>query len=455
MPSSAGQPEMRPPDVARRDASRTVAITGWGSVGPHGSGEEALRRAFEAGPPTVCEIDRSGGYHRPGGSTHAALVDPAVLAARLSPRQARRMSPPSRFAVVATREAVERAGLDGGRDGGKDGGDDRWRTTAVVTATAYGPSSYTEELLRQIFLDAPTSASPFLFTEAVANAPAAQVALALGARGPNITITQRQAGPLVALARAAREVASGRAERAIAVAVDEVNPLLHAALDRYGALADSRSAGDDRGTARPFDRDRRGFVLAEGATALVLEPLDAVRERGAPVLARVTATVAGFDPAAPVAGYGRDPEPLARRLRSLVGPETADPSALDAGRVDLVVAGASGSRDGDALEARVLHRAWGDRPLPPVLAPKATTGEHGGGLLAGALLALGQASWPATAGFANEDPSLGLRPWAGGRLPKGRRLLLSSLAVGGSASWTLLEGSGLEGTENEDGGGER
>ena len=65
---------------------------------------------------------------------------------------------------------------------------------AVVLATAYGPSSVTEELEEQILLQGPEAASPALFAESVANAPAAQVARITGARGANLTVTAREAG---------------------------------------------------------------------------------------------------------------------------------------------------------------------------------------------------------------------------------------------------------------------
>ncbi|MCG8460428.1 MAG: hypothetical protein MI919_29455 [Holophagales bacterium] len=417
--------------------SRPVAITGYGAVGAFGAGADAIEAAFSGGGPRLTEVDRSAGYHRPGGARHAALVDPACLGPWLTPRQARRMSPPSRFAVVAAELALADAGL---------GRDEVRGSTAVVTSTAFGPSSYTEELLRQIFLDQPTAASPFLFTEAVANAPAAQIALVFGARGPNLTVTQREAGPLIALAHGVREVAFGRAERAIVASVDEANPLLHAVLDRFGALAGSRriahgpTTGGAPGSAtapevaRPFDRRRRGFVLGEGATAVLIEALGPALERGATPIARPAAFTSAFDPSAPRAGYGHGADLLAARLGRDLRRQGQDPAALG-----LVISGASGSPSGDALEAQVFGALFGRSALPDVLVPKATTGEQGGGLLAGALHAFAGTVWGPTPGFEEADPQLGLVPWSGGSVPRADRVLVSALAVGGSAAWMVLE----------------
>ena len=429
--------------MTRSAETRDVVVTGWGAVGPSGAGRDAVVQAFRDGGPPLREVDRSGGYHRHGGARLAASIGPDLdLSAWISPRQARRMSPPSRLAVASARMAFEQAGMP--EDEAKE------RTTAVVTSTSFGPSSYTEDLMRQILLDSPTAASPFLFSEAVANAPAAQVALLLKAKGPNLTVTQREAGPLLALAHGAETLRRGRAELAVVAAADESNSLLHAVLDRFGVLAGGRTRpGRTRPkleVARPFDSRRDGFVLGAGATALLLETAESAAKRGARILATVRATISAFDPGSHEAGWSTDPEPLARELRRGLERRGIEPSS-----VDLVVAGAAGTVRGDRLEALVLRRALlGDASadlsarLPTVLVPKAYTGEHGGSSLAGAMLACDPdiAAGPplaATPGFREVDPELGLVPFQGGTLPASRRVLVSTLAAGGSSVWTVLD----------------
>ncbi len=411
----------------RPEATRIV-ITGFGSVGSEGCGEQPMRRMFQQ-PPVLRELDLSSGYHRADSARSAVLVQAESLSEHLAARQARRMSPPSRFAVVAARLAWQQAGLEVGV-----GGDQ----TSVVTSTSYGPSSFTESLLRQILLDSPSQASPFLFTEAVANAPAAQIALLLKAQGANITLTQREAGPLLALAKGAAEIRAGRAERVVVAAVEEANPLLHAVLDRFGVLAGSR---DSEETARPFDLRRRGFHLGEGALAMVLETEQAALDRGASPFGVVGPWIGAFDSTATRAGYGRGAERLAERLR-----QGLQRSGLSADDFDLVVSGASGGRDSDRLEARVLRSIWPRHEpdmLPPVFVPKAHTGDHGAGILAGIALGLMGGEACATPGFSESDPALGVIPFAGGRLNKPNRMLVSCLAIGGSAAWLVLESPNL------------
>lgn len=397
-----------------------IFITGLGTLGAYGSGAESLRQALAASePPALTVVDRSAGYHLAQAPKRAFLVDPALLREWVPPGEARRMSPPSRYALAAARMAFRGAGWSEGLP------DER---TGVVVSTAFGPSSYSEGLLKQILLEGPESASPILFMESVANAPAAQIAIASKARGPSVTICQREAGALLAVGHAAADVAAGRVPRALAGSLDEMTPLLHSLLDRFGALA--RNSGPE-GTeiARPLDRRRAGFLASEGATMLLLES----GEPQSP-LARVAAWGSAFDPTAPAVGWGTGHAGLARALR-----RTLERAGVSLERIDRIVTGASGSRPGDRVEALLLRETWGNRPLPPVLAPKAVTGEYGGGFLGAAVLAAAGAPFGPTAGFEEPDPELGVVPHDGSPLPPPSTVLVTSIAAGGAASWLVLE----------------
>lgn len=416
---------------------REVVVTGLGALTAFGAGAEPLAAALARGEARRTPVEPFPVLPRPaGGATSAALVPELSLAEWLPPLVARRMSPPSRWAVAAAKMALADAGLE--VEGSAGGAPDP--ATAVAFATAYGPMSFTQRLLDQILDEGPEAASPFLFTECVANAPAAQVAIQCRAAGRNHTLCQREAGALTALARGAADVASGRAERALVGAAEEVTPLVFAVLDRFGALA--RPGPGEGEAARPFDRRRNGFVMADGAAVAVLESAAAAAGRGAPVLARVRAWGGAFDATAGRSGWGTGGDVLGCELRAFL-----DRAGIAPAGIDRIVSGASGAVAGDRLEAAALRRAWGDQPLPPVLAPKGVTGEYAGGFLAAALLAaasrpVGQSaprpSW-ATAGFAEPDPELELTPHDGSPLPPPRRLLATSLAAGGSAAWVILE----------------
>jgi len=246
-----------------------AVITGVGAVTAAGCGTARLAGVLATSQVIRTEVDRSAGYHRAGSARTAVTARHVDTSEWLSPLAGRRMSVGSRYAVSAARMAVESAAVE----------PDILSRASITTGTAYGAAEVTEKLLRQIFLDGPEAASPALFTESVANAPAAQVAISMGVKGPNVTITQRQASPLLALAEGAAMVTTGRTPVGLVGAVDELNPLLHSVLDRFGALA--RPDQDGCEVARPFDVHRRGFLAGDGAAFLVLEDRTAARRRGA------------------------------------------------------------------------------------------------------------------------------------------------------------------------------
>lgn len=396
--------------------NRRVVVTGLGTFGAFGCGREALAEALRTSRRTECEIDTSQGFHREGAVTRIAAAPVVDFGSRLSRNAARRMSPPSRMGVLAAMLALEDAGLASAGP--------RNEVESVSVSSAFGPSSYTQRLLDQIFDEGPDAASPFLFAECVANAPAAQISLQCGARGPNHTVYEREAGPLLAVALAARDVQSGRAGRALTGAVEEITPLVHGLLDRFRAV----------GSGRPFDCRRDGVLPAEGASVLVLEDEEQARRRGARIDAAVVGWGAGFDPGASRVGWGRGVSPLAAALAA-----TLERARTAPGEIDLVVSGASGSVAGDRLETAVLRAVWGSAPLPPLIAPKGVVGEYAGGFLGAAVLAAAGAPFGASATPFEIDPALDVVADCAATPFAGRRLLVSSLAAGGGAAWLVLE----------------
>jgi len=435
--------------------TRAAVISGLGTVGPAGAGRTGLWRALSEGTAHLTELEAPGPlaggsegrepWLRPRPEVRwAGLVDPSELGPWLAAREARRMSRPSRFAVAAARMALADARYLASHEDGQSGD---WTVDSddlgVILSTTFGPTAVTEELLEQILLTGPEAASPFLFAESVANAPAAQMARLIGARGANLTITQRDAGTLIAVRRAAGEIVAGRSDTMFAGAVDEATPFLQALLDRLGLLA--RGGESEPPFPRPFDRSRDGIVLGEGSTVLLLEEESALGARGGRSLGRIVGGGEAFDPSSERCRWGTGHALLGRALLNIL-----ERSGLAPADIDLVVSSASGSRAGDRMEALTLRSAWAaaraEALLPPILAPKAMLGELGGGHLAAAVALLGGAPDGLTlgppAGFRQVDPELGIRPHAGPLPDAGlapRRILVQTISAGGPASWLVLE----------------
>ncbi len=154
------------------------------------------------------------------------------------------------------------------------------------------------------------------------------------------------------------DIASGRCERAVVGVVDEMTPLTHGILDRFGALA--RGTGTLTERARPFSRQRNGMVVGEGCTLLVLEDEGVARERGAPVLARVAASARASDPTAPPHSWGRGGRRLANSLARRL---TAQ--GVDLARIDRIVSGASGSVEETASRPKHYARCGEIGPYHP------------------------------------------------------------------------------------------
>ena len=395
-----------------RSATRRVVVTGVGTVSAAGAGHAELCAALDRGALPRSPVEPHAALSRPADPRGALLVPSGATDEWIAPRAARRMSPPSRLAVAAARMAARDAGFAEGELAGE--------RTAVCLGTAWGGMSYSVRLLEQIQQQGALAISPMVFTETVANAPAGQVAVDIGARGANGTISQREASALLAVATGAAWITSGRADRVLVGAVDETCPVLFAVLARFGALAqDSR--------ALPFDVRRSGTHVAEGATLVVLEDEDGAVARGAVPKARLMAWARWNDPSAGPTSWGNGAASLAAALLR---------AGCEPGEIGRVISGASGSVEGDRLEAGVLRAVFG-AALPPVLAPKAVVGEYGGGHLAASLWGLGVTNPPAVFRTQQPDPELGVSATGGAGLPPAEQVLVSSLAVGGAAAWVV------------------
>jgi 3-oxoacyl-(acyl-carrier-protein) synthase len=360
-------------------ARASIAITGMGVVAPIGVGVDDFAAGLfsaRAGIRTVADL--AGEPPQPCGR-----VGDFAPRARVSPRTLRRLPRVAQLALVAAHEASEEArcsALPPERLG-------------VVVGTGLGALETTVGFLREVLTLGPAQANPALFPVSVMNAAAAYISMELGFKGYSTTVNHKDASALAAVALAADLLRLGRADAVVCGGADELSgPSAHG-YRRFGAIARS-------GVARPFDRRRDGLCPGEGAAMFVLEPLEAARARGVPVLA----TLAGV-------GLGAERRGLLSWDGDGSGAAAAVTGALreaglEPGAVDLVAAGANGTRQLDLLEAAVLRRVFGARPVATAAILGQTGDSHSaaGLRLAAAVLALQRGHLPGTLGFEEPDP---------------------------------------------------
>ncbi|WP_344336262.1 beta-ketoacyl-[acyl-carrier-protein] synthase family protein [Kitasatospora putterlickiae] len=346
-----------------------IAITGIGLVTPAGIGREATWERVCSGIPTAARDPALTGL-----PVDLACRVPDFEPARHLPGvTVRHLDRYSQFALLAAREAVADAGLDPATWDG-----DR---TAVVIGSAAGGVATLEHQHSRLLELGPALVSPLTMPMFLPNMAAGYLAIDLNAHGPVVHTSTACASGATAIAAAADLLRTGACDVVVSGGADAmITPLCAAAFHRLGAL--SRRTDDPASASRPFDADRDGFVLAEGAGVLVLErEADARRRAAAPY-----ALLVGH-------GASSDAHHLVRPDRSGAGITRALLTALaDADvrseEVDHVNAHGTGTPLNDITEARVLARVLGQRGA--VTSTKGVTGHLMGaaGAVEAALTAL-------------------------------------------------------------------
>jgi 3-oxoacyl-[acyl-carrier-protein] synthase II len=396
-----------------------VSITGIGVVSAFGDTRDRFRDELLAGATGVAP---SAGFAAAGcRSVLAAPVAGFDRAAWIPPMKLRRMDDTGPFALVAVRQA-----MDDARYGLCDAGDDR---AGIVLGTYSAGGQATDEYLAAFFQGGPTGVPALMFNSTVSNAAAGLCGLELRLRGPNVTITQKEASGLAAIATAADAIRSGRADGVAAGGTDAIYDVFFKAHDTFRVLNASPAAGP---ATAPFSRCRAGFVLGEGGFALWLEGGDRWRERGAQRYGELLG-IGASSTVVPVNAWPARPAPLVRTMQMALADAGLAPSD-----VDVVYASANASRGLDEVEAAALTELFAaDENRPRVITSiKGALGEFGasGGAACAAALLCGRIGGvPPIAGLVDPDPAaaaLGLATAA--RDAPGPVVLVNSFASGGA-----------------------
>lgn len=255
---------------------RRVVITGIGVITPVGTGKEKFWNAVKLGKSGVGPVTRFNADSFP--TRIAGEVKDFDPAGYLDRKEARRMDRFTQFAVVASKMAVADAELDLNRE-------DR-NAIGVILGTGIGGIETFEEQHRVMQERGPGRISPFFIPMMIANMGAAQAAILLGLKGPNFTTVSACAASANALVDALRVIQNGEAEVMITGGAEAaITPMAMGGFCSMKAVS-TRNDEPER-ASRPFDQQRDGFVLGEGAGALVLESLEHARQRGATIYAEL------------------------------------------------------------------------------------------------------------------------------------------------------------------------
>jgi 3-oxoacyl-[acyl-carrier-protein] synthase II len=256
---------------------KRVVITGLGCISPLGNRVEDLWRGLLAGKSGVDKITH---YDTADFKTKiAAEVKDFDGDALFGNREARRMDRYTQFALAASQQAVQDAGLEI-----NDSNRDR---IGVVIGTGIGGLTTLFDQIQVFNQRGPSRVSPFLVPMMLPDSGAGIVAIQLGVRGPNMAVVTACATGTNSVGEAVEMIRRGFADAILAGGSEAVIvPIAMAAMGVMGAL--STHNDDPQGASRPFDLNRDGFVMGEGAGILVLEDLEHARGRGATILAEVS-----------------------------------------------------------------------------------------------------------------------------------------------------------------------
>lgn len=339
---------------------RRVVVTGLGVVAPNGVGTEAFWKSCVEGISGIRPIRAFDASRYPvkiAGEVDDAAVD-ALLPESVG-KSRKFMNRPTRFAVAAAELARRDGGIDLNRL-------DPCRV-GVVMGTGVVPVDFPEltpslveaaDESGQLRVDAlgetaSEAVSPTWILKLLPNMVAAHVSLALNAQGPNGTITTACVAGTQAVGEAARLIERGDADVVFAGGSDSrIDPMMLLGYTALGAL--SRSSRCPCEVSRPFDRQRDGFVLGEGAGVLVLEELEHAKARGAEVYAEVLGFGSSFD------AYSiTKPDPKAGGAARAIEAALSE-AKVDARDVDYINAHGTSTRLNDQMETAAMKRVFGE-----------------------------------------------------------------------------------------------
>ncbi len=373
-----------------------VVVTGVGLITPVGVDSATTWKNLVDGKSGIDQIqsfDSEGFESRIAGEIPE--FDPLE---RLERKASRRLDRFAQFACVASLEALDHAGIDMEKE-------DATRVAVLIGSGVGGIQTLSEQfdVMRE---KGPTRVNPFLIPMMLTDLAGGQVSMLIGAKGPNFATVSACATGADSIGEAKAMIERGDADVAIAGGTEA--GVCEIAVAGFNAcMALSKNNDDPQGASRPFDAERDGFVLGEGAGVLVLESVEHAQARGAEVLAELAGYGATSD-AHHVTQPGPGGEGAARAMQLAF-----KQAAIAPDEVDYINAHGTSTPLNDKTETEAMKRAFGDAiNNVPVSSTKSMTGHllgaAGGVEAAISVMAIAKSAIPPTINLTTADPDCDL-----------------------------------------------
>ena len=343
-------------------SNRRVVITGLGAVTPFGVGVDKFWNSLIAGKSGVSHIDNlSMEGHL---VTFAANVKDEDFNAEelLEPKEAKRMDRYTQFAIVAADEAIADSGIDKANI-------DPYKIGVIVSAAAGGFSTFEKNHIAMIDRG-PTKCSPFTIPMLIADMASGRISMRHGYKGLNKAVISACATGTHSIGDAYRSIQYGDADVIVAGGCEAViTDLGMGAFTACRAL--SRRNDEPQKASRPYDKDRDGFVMGEGAAVMILEEYEHAKARGAKIYAEIVGygqTADAYDMVAP------DPE--GKGAKKAMEFALAD-AKMKPEEIDYINPHGTSTGLGDIAESQAIAQIFGDKEKNPNLLVSATKSMHG------------------------------------------------------------------------------
>jgi 3-oxoacyl-[acyl-carrier-protein] synthase II len=336
-----------------------IVITGMGIVAPAGIGKANFWRHIREGNSFISSITRFDSSLYP---SHIAgqVKELEPYSNNFSPRLLKKIDLFSHLALVASELALKDANIDLKNFDLK--------RTGIFMGNTLGGWLFAETELRDLYLEGREGVSPYMASAWFPAAPQGQISIFYGIKGYSKTLIADRAGSLIAIAYGARTLQKRKLDLVLAGGMEApVTPYALLCCNTYGFL--SRKNANPQEAYSPFDRDRDGFVIAEGSGILTLERLEDALKRKSPVYAKVAGFYTNCD------AYDRiEPEPDGDNLAFAID-QTLKEAGFDKESIDYVCADGAATISGDISETRAIKKVFGERAKKiPISAPKSMFG---------------------------------------------------------------------------------